>query len=304
MDTFDPCAAHFPSTAEDDCLEDAGLQTSHPSPSGPASLLQPRGPRGVPWSALVLALGMHLALAFMPRILVPAVEVPPQVFTVALTTLTPAAGGSGPELPGEGPVQPSTGTASPTPPEPATVSSPPPSLPPHAPQSRTVPKTKAPRSAFKPPTPQGPPAEPAPVPQALHGSGQGPSLAGESDYAPGIETAGGGGSSGHGPGHGTAGSGPLDATSVEIPPKLLSRVDPTYPMAARRRSIEGTVVVRILVARDGQVEEVRIDTAAPAGIFDDAILQALPQWRFQPAEHHGQPVAVWVRVPIQFRLRS
>lgn len=88
-----------------------------------------------------------------------------------------------------------------------------------------------------------------------------------------------------------------------MPPRLLLRQDPGYPMTARRRGIEGVVTARLLVGPDGGVRQVVIESASPAGVFEEAVTEALPRWRFTPAQHQGQAVAVWVRVPIRFQLR-
>lgn len=51
---------------------------------------------------------------------------------------------------------------------------------------------------------------------------------------------------------------------------------------------------------DGTVSDTRITGSIPE--LDAAAAQAVRQWRFKPAQSKGQPVAVWVAVPIKFSL--
>ncbi|OGW62112.1 MAG: hypothetical protein A2V83_00100 [Nitrospirae bacterium RBG_16_64_22] len=82
------------------------------------------------------------------------------------------------------------------------------------------------------------------------------------------------------------------------------RVLPAYPKMARRHGLEGTVVLRLLVAETGNVGDVVVD--APSGCIDldKAAIDAVRKWRFIPATRGGVAVAVWVRQPVTFRLAS
>jgi TonB family protein len=87
---------------------------------------------------------------------------------------------------------------------------------------------------------------------------------------------------------------------VSEPPEPLTKVAPTYPPEARQAGIEGTVVVQALIGRDGLVKGTRVVKSVPA--LDGAALTAVERWTFKPARSEGQPVAVWVAVPIRFTL--
>jgi protein TonB len=78
----------------------------------------------------------------------------------------------------------------------------------------------------------------------------------------------------------------------------VSRVRPEYPEELRRRGIEGTVMVQVLVATDGLVEDVRIVKSIPD--LDPYAVAAAREWKFKPALAGGKPVATWVGVPIKF----
>ncbi|MDH4573047.1 energy transducer TonB [Salinicola acroporae] len=65
-----------------------------------------------------------------------------------------------------------------------------------------------------------------------------------------------------------------------------SRVNPTYPMRARRRGMEGYVEVSFIIQPDGRVDtgSLRVIDADPANVFDRAVEEAVSQWRFPPAD--------------------
>ena len=85
---------------------------------------------------------------------------------------------------------------------------------------------------------------------------------------------------------------------VEELPEAIHRIAPEYPDEAKRAGISGTVIVQCLVKKDGAVGETRIVKSIPA--LDAAAIAAVKQWRFKPALAKGEPVAVWVAVPVRF----
>jgi TonB family protein len=92
-----------------------------------------------------------------------------------------------------------------------------------------------------------------------------------------------------------------DYVYVEELPEALTRVPPVYPVEARRTGIEGTVMVQCLALSDGTVGDVRIVKSIPG--LDEAAAACVRQWRFKPAMAKGQPITVWVAVPVKFTLR-
>jgi protein TonB len=77
---------------------------------------------------------------------------------------------------------------------------------------------------------------------------------------------------------------------------------PRYPAAARRRGIEGEVLLRVAVGLDGRAERVEIVRSSGSALLDKAAVEALERWRFEPARAAGQPVAATVEIPVTFRL--
>jgi len=79
---------------------------------------------------------------------------------------------------------------------------------------------------------------------------------------------------------------------------------PRYPLAARRSSEEGTVVLRVLVTVDGSAARVELDRSSGSASLDGAALEAVRSWRFVPARRGAVNIEDWVRVPVVFRLES
>ena len=81
-----------------------------------------------------------------------------------------------------------------------------------------------------------------------------------------------------------------------------SQVLPKYPASALRAGETGTVLVLASIDRNGVPIEVSLDDRSGNREFDRSALQAVRQWRFQPALRDGKPVAATVRVPVEFAL--
>jgi TonB family protein len=108
---------------------------------------------------------------------------------------------------------------------------------------------------------------------------------------------------GIGPGSGGGtGGGPYRPGSGISPPGLLREVRPDYTEEARRRGIEGDVVLEIVVRSDGTVGNVKVMQGLGGGL-DQRAIDAVRQWRFSPARRFGTPVDVMVEVAVEFKLR-
>jgi TonB family protein len=81
---------------------------------------------------------------------------------------------------------------------------------------------------------------------------------------------------------------------------LLTRVVPKYPDEARQRGIQGPVVMKVLVGRDGSVQEVKVISGNPELV--PAAVGALRQWRFQPHLLKSNPVEFETQVTLNFSL--
>lgn len=96
---------------------------------------------------------------------------------------------------------------------------------------------------------------------------------------------------------------PPDAfVAFEIEPKPITPIVPEYPELARKAGIEGTVWIKVLIDKKGDVRDAQILRSVGAGL-DEAALEALRKTKYTPAIQNNQPVAVWVAQRIIFNLR-
>jgi len=82
--------------------------------------------------------------------------------------------------------------------------------------------------------------------------------------------------------------------------RLTHKVEPVYPSEARLQRVEGPVVLDVLVGEDGNVHGVQVTSGQP--LLAKAAASAVRQWRYQPFQLNGRPVAIHNQVTIQFKL--
>ena len=94
---------------------------------------------------------------------------------------------------------------------------------------------------------------------------------------------------------------PLRVGGDVKPPKVVYDPDPQYSEAARRAHYQGTVVLWLVVEPNGMPDRIRVQRSIGIGL-DEAAIDSVKTWRFQPATRNGQPVRVMIDVEVNFRL--
>jgi protein TonB len=90
---------------------------------------------------------------------------------------------------------------------------------------------------------------------------------------------------------------------ITIPPTLIKRVDPKYPLQGFNMGVSGTVTVNALISETGDVLRTEIIKGIKGGYgFEKSAETAVRQWKFRPAEKDGIPVRVWKPIDITFKL--
>jgi TonB family protein len=84
-------------------------------------------------------------------------------------------------------------------------------------------------------------------------------------------------------------------------PRLMKAVDPEYHWRAREAGIEGTVWIECLIDEDGRVFGPGV-IASTHRWLESAVLEAVREWRFEPAQHLGKPTYAVVQIPFEFKL--
>jgi periplasmic protein TonB len=86
------------------------------------------------------------------------------------------------------------------------------------------------------------------------------------------------------------------------PPRLVRRIEPAYPEIARQARREGVVILEATTDIYGRVVSVRVLRSVP--LLDEAALDAVRQWVYEPLLVNGRPRPVTFTVTVRFELRS
>lgn len=94
----------------------------------------------------------------------------------------------------------------------------------------------------------------------------------------------------------------LDGSDVTMP-RLITPVEPKYPRGARTERLTGRIVIAAIIDEDG-VPRAPTILKMPPGTEElaGAAVEAVKQWRYEPATRGGKPIAVEYHVVMQFRL--
>jgi periplasmic protein TonB len=136
--------------------------------------------------------------------------------------------------------------------------------------------------------PSGPPS---------NGTGSGGGMGSGSGGGVGVGT---GPGVGEGRGGGTGG-GVFRVGGGVSAPKELYAPEPEYSEEARKAKYQGTCVLYLIVGPDGKPRDIRVARSLGLGL-DEKAIEAVRQWKFEPAMKDGKPVAVAINVEVDFRL--
>ncbi|MGH9522863.1 MAG: energy transducer TonB, partial [Terriglobales bacterium] len=123
----------------------------------------------------------------------------------------------------------------------------------------------------------------------------------------GIGSGSGGGiGSGTGPGVGPGRGGGMGGGIFKVgggvsAPRAIDTPDPEYSEEARKAKYQGTCVLWLIVGPDGRPRDVKVARSLGIGL-DQKAIEAVRNWKFEPAMKDGKPVAVQINVEVNFRL--
>ena len=127
------------------------------------------------------------------------------------------------------------------------------------------------------------------------------SAAGNGDGAYGGVGSGSGAGIGPGEGGGIGGGIYRVGVGGVSAPRLISDPEPEYSEEGRKARHQGSVLLQVIVGTDGRLRDVRVIQPLGFGL-DEKAVEAVRQWRFEPAKKNGQPVTVVVNIEVNFRL--
>jgi len=97
-------------------------------------------------------------------------------------------------------------------------------------------------------------------------------------------------------------SGPLRVGGNVQAARIINRVQPIYPPLARQTRISGTVRLHAIIGKDGTIQSLEVMNGHP--LLQQAALDAVRQWRYQPTLLNGEPVDVDTTIDVIFSLNQ
>jgi TonB family protein len=137
------------------------------------------------------------------------------------------------------------------------------------------------------------------LPSGPPSNGQGSGAGIGSGHGGGVGSGRGGGV---GPGEGGGfGGGVFRVGGGVSAPKVVFAPDPDYSEEARKAKYQGTVILWLIVDSSGRPQQIKVARTLGMGL-DQKAVDAVRQWKFEPAMKDGSPVAVQINVEVNFRL--
>jgi protein TonB len=93
---------------------------------------------------------------------------------------------------------------------------------------------------------------------------------------------------------------PLKISGIVMQTKLVRTSPLKYPEQARKKDIQGTVTLDVLINPNGSVKSVKV-TDGPKELTKAAV-NSVKHWRYQPVLLNGKPVEVETTVGVGFKL--
>jgi TonB family protein len=84
-------------------------------------------------------------------------------------------------------------------------------------------------------------------------------------------------------------------------PKVLYAPDPDYSEEARKAKYQGTVILWLVVDQNGRPQQIKVSRSLGMGL-DQKAIEAVRNWKFEPAMKDSRPVPVQINVEVNFRL--
>jgi periplasmic protein TonB len=86
-------------------------------------------------------------------------------------------------------------------------------------------------------------------------------------------------------------------------PMVIHTAEPRYTKKALDAKIEGSVILALVIEKDGTPSNIKVVRGLGMGL-DEKAVECLRQWRFKAATDHSQPVSAKATVEVNFRLLS
>jgi periplasmic protein TonB len=81
----------------------------------------------------------------------------------------------------------------------------------------------------------------------------------------------------------------------------LKKISPNYPEEARQQGIQGTVLLKVTINKEGKVYKTELISGHPS--LAPAAIEAVQRWTYRPYVLNGVPVDVETQVQVRFEVR-
>jgi len=97
---------------------------------------------------------------------------------------------------------------------------------------------------------------------------------------------------------------PVSQIVKEVVPLYKENPAPGYPMQAKKRGYEGTVILEVIVTKEGKAGKVSVFQSSRYSLLDEAAVSSVKKWRFEPGKRGDEKVDMPVKIPIRFKLEA
>lgn len=95
---------------------------------------------------------------------------------------------------------------------------------------------------------------------------------------------------------------PLRVSGVVMQTKIVKQQPPKYPDEARKKGVQGTVTMDVVIGADGSVKSVKVTDGDKD--LGKAAASAVKHWRYQPTISNSKPIPVETTVSVEFHLTA
>ena len=96
---------------------------------------------------------------------------------------------------------------------------------------------------------------------------------------------------------------PTTFIAANSKPYFLKNPKPLYPNVARKRGMQGIVLLSVGITEEGNVESINILQTSGFKILDRSAVNSVQQWRFIPAKQGEKNISSELEIPIRFTLK-
>lgn len=96
---------------------------------------------------------------------------------------------------------------------------------------------------------------------------------------------------------------PVPPLVREAKPRYRDNPPPLYPILARKKGYQGTVVLDVFIDKNGRVADMKIFSSSGYSALDKAARATVADWLFEPGMEGEKKIEMWVKIPIRFQLK-